>query len=65
MQIIMSIFLDLWLVNMQNTRSVASMQGQITFEFYLQENDFLRQVSNLLSSKMNFLIKKFKFDFLK
>ena len=35
MQIIMSIFLDLWLVNMQNTRSVASMQGQITFEFYL------------------------------
>ena len=35
MQIVVSIFLDLKLVNMQNTRSVAFMQREITFEFYL------------------------------
>ena len=57
MQIIVSIFLDLWLVNMQNIRSIAFMQGEITSEFYLKDKDFLREVSNLLTSKMNFLIK--------
>ena len=34
-QIVVSICLDLWLVNMQNTRSIALMQGEITSEFYL------------------------------
>ena len=57
MQIIVSIFLDLWWVNMQNIRSIAFMQGEITLEFYLKEKDFLREVSNLLTSKMKFLIK--------
>ena len=33
MQIIVSIFLDLKLVNAQNTRSVVFMQGEITSEF--------------------------------
>jgi len=40
MQIVVSIILDLWLVNMQNTRYIAFMQGEITFEFYSKENDF-------------------------
>ena len=57
MQIIVLIFLDLWWVKMQNIRSVAFMQGEITSEFYLKEKDFLRVVSNLSTSKMNFLIK--------
>ena len=65
MQIIMSIFLDLWLVNMQNTRSVASMQGQITFEFYLQENDFFKTSFKSIIRQNEFFDKKFKFDFLK
>ena len=26
----MSVFLDLWLVNLQNTRSITYMQGEIT-----------------------------------
>jgi len=30
MQIIVSIFLDLWWVNMQNIRPIAFMQGEIT-----------------------------------
>ena len=42
---------------MQNIRSIAFMQGEITLEFYLKEKDFLREVSNLLTSKMKFLIK--------
>ena len=55
MQSVVSISLDLWWVSMQNTRFVAFMQGEITFEFYLQEKgSFLREVSNLLTSKMNF-----------
>ena len=62
MQIIVSIFLDLWWVNMQNIRSIAFMQGEIRSEFYLKEKDILREVSNLLTSKMNFLIKKFRSD---
>ena len=33
MQIIVSIFLDLKLVNVQNTRFVVFMQGEITSEF--------------------------------
>ena len=57
MQIIVSIFLDLWEVNTQNIRSVAFIQGEITSEFYLMENNFLREVSNLLTNKMKFLIK--------
>ena len=64
MQIIVSIFLDLWWVNMQNIRSIAFMQGEITSEFYLKEKDFLREVSNLLTSKMNFLIKNSDLIFL-
>ena len=64
MQIIVSIFLDLWWVNMQNIRSTAFMQGEITSEFYLKEKDFLREVSNLLTSKMNFLIKNSELIFL-
>ena len=51
MQIIVSIFLDLWLVNMQNPRSVASMNKTSHQNF---KKDFLREVSNLLTSKMNF-----------
>ena len=35
MQIVVSICLHLWLVSMQNTRSIALMQGEITSEFYL------------------------------
>ena len=35
MQIIVSKFLDLRLVNMQNAKFVAFMQGEITIEFYL------------------------------
>ena len=35
MQIVMSIFLDLKLVNIQNTRFVAFMHREIIFEFYL------------------------------
>ena len=43
MQTIVSIFLDLKLVNMQNTRSVAFMQREITSEFYLwKERFFMR-----------------------
>ena len=34
MQIIVSILLDLKLVNVQNPRSVAYMQGGITSEFF-------------------------------
>ena len=40
MKIVVSIFLDLWLVNMQNLRSVASMQVEITSEFCIQKKDF-------------------------
>ena len=46
MQIFVSIYLDLKLVNVQNTRSVVFMQGGITSKFYLKEKYFLREVSN-------------------
>ena len=62
MQIIVSIFLDLKLVNVENTRFVVFMQGEITSEVYLGKRIFKRSFK---LSKMNFLIKKFKYDFLK
>ena len=40
MQIVVSVSLDLRLVSMQNTRSIAFMKGEITSEFYLKEKDF-------------------------
>ena len=40
MKIIGSVFLDLKLVNVQNIRFVAFMQGEITSKFYLREKDF-------------------------
>ena len=40
MQILVSIFLGLKLVNVQNIRFVAFMQGEITSKFYLREKDF-------------------------
>ena len=47
MQIIVSICLDLKLVNVQNIRSIVFMQGEITFEFlFIKKKDFLREVSN-------------------
>ena len=46
---IVSIFLDLWLVNLQNTRSITYMQGEIT-----SKKDVLREVTNLLTNKMKF-----------
>ena len=61
MQIVVSIFLDLKLVNMQNTRSVAFMQREITFEFYLSKERFF--IRRFKLSQMNFLIKKFRYDF--
>ena len=51
MQTIVSIFLNLWLVNMQNLRFVASMNKKLHLNF---KKDFLREVSNLLTGKMNF-----------
>ena len=38
MQIIVSIFLDLKLVNVYNIRSVVSMQRGITFEFLFKKS---------------------------
>ena len=63
MQIVVSVSLDLRLVSMQSTRSIAFMQGEITSEFYLLENgSFLWEVSNLLIGKWIF-DKKFRYDF--
>ena len=62
MQTIVSIFLDLKLVNMQNTRSVAFMQREITSEFYLWKENFF-----MISFKWAkwILLQKFRSIFLK
>ena len=55
MQIVMSIFLDLKLVNIQNTRFVAFMHREIIFEFYLWKENFFYEKFQI--RKMNFVIK--------
>ena len=63
MQIIVSIFLNLKLVNVENTRFVVFMQGEITSKVYLGKKIFKRSFK--LSKMIFFVIKKFKYDFLK
>ena len=52
MKIIGSVFLDLKLVNVQNTRSVVFMQGEIISKFYLEKKK---------KKKDRFLKRSFKF----
>ena len=71
MKIIGSVFLDLKLVNVQNTRSVVFMQGEIISKFYLEKkkkNDrFLKRSFKFKKKKKKsffFLIKNSNLIFL-
>ena len=55
MQIFVSIYLDLKLVNVQNTRSIVFMQGEITSKVYLGKKIFKRSFK---LSKMIFFFDK-------